>query len=203
MTPVRRSVAAIADRQERSMFRFKSRRKRTYVNARVQGRIVGRVAAYWVLYHIVLWHGLFVFRYAQVRMSSDEMLLSQPVNSIYWQFCINHVPLLMAALLIMPLFMLDFVRLTHRVVGPLVRAGDALQKLMRGERVPAVEFRKGDLLTEFENTFNDFLAYYEAQRSAKSAARANEASGRDDRMTESQAEIVESTLMESPTAVRV
>jgi len=185
------------------MLGFKSRRKRTYVNARVQGRIIGRVAAYWLMYHIVLWHGLFVFRYAQVRMSSDEELLSQSVGSIYWQFCINHVPLLMASLLIMPLFMLDFVRLTHRVVGPLVRAGDALQQLMQNKRVPSVEFRKGDLLTEFETTFNDFLAYYDQQKNAKSHARPSETAAPAHRMTESQAELVESALMESPTAVQV
>lgn len=182
---------------------FKSRRKRTYVNARVQGRIVGRVAAYWVLYHIVLWHGLFVFRYAQIRMSSDEILLSQPVGSVYWQFCINHIPLLMASLLIMPLFMLDFVRLTHRVVGPLVRAGDALQQLMQHRRVPSVEFRKGDLLTEFEHTFNDFLAFYEENKNAAATRRAAEAPAANHHMTESQAEIVESALMESPTTVAV
>jgi hypothetical protein len=185
------------------VIRFKSRRKRTYVNARVQGRIVGRVASYWVLYHIVLWHGLFVFRYAQVRMSSGDDQIIQPVGSIYWQFCIDHIPLLMASLLIMPLFMLDFIRLTHRVVGPLVRAGDALQQLMQNKRVPAVEFREGDLLTEFENTFNDFLAYYDEQKHAKSLPRTPETAAREHRMTESQAELVESALMESPTAVQV
>lgn len=184
------------------MYRFKSRRKRTFVNARVQGRVVARVASYWVLYHIVLWHGLFVFRYAQIRMSADETQLSQPVGSVYWQFCIDHIPLLMASLLIMPLFMMDFIRLTHRVVGPLVRAGDALQRLMQGERVPSVEFRKGDLLTEFETTFNDYLAYNDDQRNAASRPRTTTAAG-EQRMTESQAEIVESTLVSAHPAVSV
>jgi hypothetical protein len=170
---------------------FKSRRKRTFVNARVQGRIVGRVASYWVLYHIVLWHGLFVFRYAQVRMSSGDDQGLQTVGSIYWQFCIDHIPLLMAAFLIMPLFMLDFLRLTHRVVGPLVRAGDALQQLMRGERVSAVEFRKGDLLTEFQATFNDYLAYNDEKQYGNSPPRT---ASSDQRMSESQAQVVESAL---------
>lgn len=183
--------------------RFKSRRKRTFVNARAQGRVVLRVAAYWIMYHIVLWHGLFVFRYAQVRMSADETLLRQGVDSLYWQFCIDHVPLLMASLLIMPLFMLDFIRLTHRIVGPLLRANNSLQQLMRGEHVPQVEFRKGDLLTEFQTTFNDFLAFYEDQQSFRSRSRPAEAPARDQQMSETQAALVESTLMESPTACSV
>jgi len=176
------------------MFRFKSRRTRKFVNARVQGRVVSRVAAYWILYHIVLWHGLFVFRYAQVRMSGDESQVLQSVGSMYWQFCIDHVPLLMAALLIMPLFMLDFIRLTHRIVGPLIRTGEALHQLMRGEHVPSVEFRKGDLLTEFETTFNDFLAFYDDQRSEPERSRPAFATSCDDHMTESQAQAVGSAL---------
>ena len=178
--------------------RFKSRRKRTFVNARAQGRVVMRVASYWLLYHVVLWHGLFVFRYAQVRMSADETLLRQPVDSLYWQFCIDHLPLLMASLLIMPLFMLDFIRLTHRIVGPLLRANAALHQLMRGEHVPQVEFRKEDLLTEFQTTFNDFLAFYDDQRAAQSLPCPGDATVQVQRMSASQAEIVESTLMESP-----
>lgn len=183
--------------------RFKSRRKRTFVDARAQGRVVFRVVAYWLMYHVVLWHGLFVFRYAQVRMSTDEALLREPVNSLYWQFCIDHLPLLMASLLIMPLFMLDFIRLTHRIVGPLVRANNSLHQLMRGEHVTQVEFRKGDLLTEFQTTFNDFLAFYEDERGAPSLPRATDTAGPVQRMTTSQAELVESTLMESPTTCPV
>jgi hypothetical protein len=185
------------------VFRFKSRRKRTFVNARVQGRVVGRVASYWILYHIVLWHGLFVFRYAQIRMSGDEAQLMQPVSSVYWQFCIDHTPLLIAAFLIMPLFMLDFIRLTHRVVGPLVRAGNALQQLMQGKRVPEVEFRKGDLLTEFETTFNDFLAYYDVQRHEALPSRPATSLSKDSRMTEADAQVVQSALTGTPAPVAV
>ena len=85
-------------------------------------------------------------------------------RSIYWQFCIDYSPLLVCSLLIMPLFMLDFLRLTHRFVGPLVRIRESLLRLMDNERVAEVEFRKGDLLPELQTTFVDFLAFYDQQR---------------------------------------
>lgn len=141
-----------------------SRRKKKYVNSRVQGRILGRIASYWVLYHFVLWHGLFVYRYAQVRMTAIDGQAVGSIRSVYWQFCIDYSPLLVCSLLIMPLFMLDFVRLTHRFVGPLVRIRETLLKMMDNERVAEVEFRKGDLLPELQTTFVDFLAYYDQQR---------------------------------------
>jgi hypothetical protein len=146
-----------------------SRRKQTFVNARVQGRFLGRIAAYWVLYHIVLWHGLFVYRYAQMRLSATAGHGVDPFRSIYWQFCIDYSPLLVCSLVIMPLFMLDFARMTHRFVGPLVRVRETLLQLMENERVANVEFRKGDLLPELQVAFNDFLSFYDEQR--KAAAR--------------------------------
>lgn len=145
------------------MVRLKSRRKKTYVNRRVQGRIIGRVAAYWILYHVVLWHGLFVYRYAQHRIAVAAGDPAVPFRGLYAQFCAEYTPLLVCALLILPLFLIDFVRMTHRVVGPLVRVRNALQELMAGGRVPKVEFRKGDLISEFESEFNDFLAFYDAR----------------------------------------
>lgn len=160
-----------------AVLRINSRRKRTYVNARVQGRIIARVAAYWVLYHVVLWHGLFVYRYAQARSGAGGELAATPFRELYAQFCIDYLPLLVCAGLILPLFMIDFVRLTHRMVGPLVRVGDALQQIMEGRRVPRVEFRKGDLLTEFESEFNQFLAFYDQQRAGGDRAANAHANG--------------------------
>lgn len=145
------------------------RRKRHFVNAGVQGRILGRVAGYWVLYHIVLWHGLFVYRYAQMRMSAMEGEAIGTFRSVYWQFCIDYSPLLICSGLIMPLFMLDFVRLTHRFVGPLVRATNAMQKLADGEPVPPLDFRKGDLVNEFQTAFNELVAAQNGRRSSGSA----------------------------------
>jgi hypothetical protein len=143
-----------------------SRRKKSFVNLRIQGGLLGRMAGYWLLYHVVLWHGLFVYRYAQVRMSISDGHTVDPLRSIYWQFCVDYSPLLICSLLIMPLFMLDFLRLTHRFAGPLVRIRESLIQLMNNEPVPSVEFRKGDLLPELQTTFNDFLSFYDQQRPA-------------------------------------
>ena len=180
------------------MFRFKSRRKRTFINTRVQGRFLARVAAYWLTYHAVLWHGLFVYRYAQVRMSTTDTTPFTPVSSVYWQFCIDYSPLLICSLLIMPLFMLDFVRLTHRIVGPLARSSSALQSLMEGRRVPHIEFRKGDLLTEFQTRLNDFLAFYDEQRKTRDAGAGRRAAEVVQPMSQAQASMLEAVLTAPP-----
>ncbi len=144
------------------LFRSRPRRK-SFVNARIQGRIIGRIAAYWVLYHLVLWLGLFVYRFAQHRAAVAAGAELMSIRDLYHQFASEYYPMLFCACLILPLFMIDFVRLTHRIAGPLVRFRIALVQLMQGHRVNEVELRKGDLLTEFQQAFNEFLIFYNRQ----------------------------------------
>src|SRR5690606_31679737 len=51
------------------MFRFSPFRNRRFVSRPIQGPLMMRVGLYWVLYHVVLWHALLVYRYVQHRIS--------------------------------------------------------------------------------------------------------------------------------------
>lgn len=148
------------------MLKFWQSRKKTFVNARIQGRILGRIAAYWILYHFVLWNGLFVFRYAQYRSAITSGAESVPFRELYRQFCVDFYPLAVCAAVILPAFMIDFVSMTHRIAGPLIRFRNALRDLRAGKRIERVEMRKRDMLNEFQSEFNEFLTYYNARLDA-------------------------------------
>jgi hypothetical protein len=139
-------------------------RKKTFVNTAIQGRIITRMAVYWVLYHIVLWHGMFLYRYLQYRSDILSGGNAVPFRELYGQFVIDYYPMALCAMIILPAFMLDFVRLTHRIAGPLVRFRHALNDMMAGQTVEKVDLRKGDLLSEFQEAFNEFLDFYNGQR---------------------------------------
>jgi hypothetical protein len=178
-----------------------NRRKQEFVNARVQGRIIARVAGYWLLGLFVLLNGLFVFRYALLRVASSEELVLPPMRSLYGQFWLDYSPFVVSALLIMPVLMLEFVRLTHRVVGPLVRIQTALQELMNGDHLSQVKFRDNDLLNEFEATFNQFLAYYNQQLAAPGGSAPDRSpSSCGNKLTEAQARAVSSVVSTTPTS---
>src|SRR4029077_7571239 len=51
----------------------------------------------------------------------------------------------------------DILKLTHRFVGPLVQFQKCLAGLARGEKVADVRIRKGDMLGELQDSFNEFL----------------------------------------------
>ncbi|MFO1094600.1 MAG: hypothetical protein U0992_15040, partial [Planctomycetaceae bacterium] len=133
------------------------------------------------------------------RVATPESLVSHPVQSLYEQFWMESAPLVISALLILPVLLLEFVRMTHRVVGPLVRVQNALEALMQGEHVSDVKFRDHDLLNEFEGKFNQFLVFYERQRAAGGRpADAGTSTKRDDKLTEAQASAVSSVVAAPP-----
>lgn len=166
------------------MFAKRSARKKMFVSAAIQGRFITRMAAYWVLYHIALWHGMFVYRYLQYRSQVLSGEPPVPFSELYGQFVIDYYPMAVCAALILPVFMFDFVQFSHRIAGPLVRFRNTLHQLIDGQVVEKVQLRKGDLLTEFQDTFNDFLAFYNRTKPAAEV----------EHLTPEQAQLVESVV---------
>lgn len=147
----------------------KSQRKRIFVNCRIQGSVLLRLIGYWAVYHFVLWHSLFLFEFMRYRV---EMLNGGPLmtfSELYAAFFWKYYPMLLAAVTILPLFLYDSIRTTHRIAGPLLRFKNTLKRLRNGEHIESIQLRKGDLLIDFQNEFNEFLKFYNAQLEARSA----------------------------------
>ena len=53
--------------------------------------------------------------------------------------------------------MWDLLKFSHRVVGPLVPFQRAIERLTAGEQVAEVRLRHGDLLSNLQSTFNQYL----------------------------------------------
>jgi hypothetical protein len=125
--------------------------------------MVWRIFGYWFLYHLFLWNALLLFYFMQYRI---ELLSGGPARSfgeLCRDFTVEYLPLLLAAMAVLPLVLYDAVRTTHRVAGPLVRFRKTLEQLRNGERVEKVQLRKGDLLVDFQQEFNEFLKFYNAR----------------------------------------
>lgn len=141
------------------MFRKLLPRKRIFVSWAIQGRLATRLCGYWVLYHFVLWHAMFAYEFCAQRLQSE--ISARSFQELYQDFYDRHQPLLFCALGMMPVFLIDLFHLTHKIAGPLVRLKNALKSLTAGGRAERIRFRKGDLLMELEQTFNEFIDYYQ------------------------------------------
>ena len=127
------------------------------LTARFKGRLLFRITLYWGLYHVVLWHAVFVYRYMQQRMSGAVFSSATSFAEMYDQQLADYYPIILCAIITLPVVFVDMLKMTHRLCGPLLRYRDALRNLVAGKPVEHVTLRKDDLLTEFQDEFNQYL----------------------------------------------
>lgn len=137
-------------------------RKRIFVSGRIQGQLVFRLGTYWILYHFVLWHALFAYHFLQLRMAGNAA--GATFREVYGTFVLQYYPIILCAIGMLPIFLIDLVRLSHRIAGPLVRFSTGLRGMIAGGEVRRVRLRKGDLMTDFETVFNEYVDVYEVRR---------------------------------------
>ena len=132
-------------------------RRQKLVNKVIQGGILKHTLFYWCVYHVILWHGMFLYHYCAYQ--GHLLAGGRPMSfaELYSQFTLQNFSLLVVSLAILPLVAWDVVQITHRVAGPLVAFSNALRALTRGEQVRQVRIRKGDYLTDFQQVFNTYL----------------------------------------------
>lgn len=140
-----------------------SRRNKVFISNRVQGRLLMRAVAYWLVYHLVLWHTLFIFEYFHYRVELIGGGTPMSLSELYGQFTSKYYPIIVSALGVLPILAIDMLKYTHRIAGPLVNFANVLKRLRNGETVNHVTLRQGDLLLELQEEFNAFLKFYNEQ----------------------------------------
>jgi hypothetical protein len=140
------------------MSMFKSRRKKIYLGGMLQGSLVKRLAIGWAVYHVLLFHGLFLVSYLEGARAPADDDAQQTFLERYESFAWQDRLLIFGALVAGPVLLWDVVRCTHRVAGPLVRLESMLLRMAKGETIREIKFRKGDWLTSLERALNTYLA---------------------------------------------
>ena len=132
-------------------------RKRLFVNREIQGRLLARTALYWMLYHGVLWMAMFLYRYAEHRGAMQAGAAPRTFADLYGQFVNEHFSMWICAIAILPIVLWDLLKFSHRVVGPLIPFQRSIERLTAGEQVTEVRLRHGDLLSDLQSAFNQYL----------------------------------------------
>ena len=150
------------------MVKLPFKRSKLFVSRGIQGALSLRFGLYWVMYHICLWNGAFMYFFLRARLSqltgSDQPMLS--LSEMYALFLKEYIPITVAAGLLLPVVIYELIRQTHRIAGPLVRFSHAMNDMMAGKTIQPVKLREGDMLTDFEKLFNEFVAFHQAKTQA-------------------------------------
>jgi len=140
-----------------------SRRGKVYLGWKLHGRLVARLAVLWFTYHLVLWGALcaldFLPRLPASLGPQQAIVATQAAQiPVLESFLRQHGWMAFFEVLIFPIMICDVIRLTNRVVGPLRRLENTLNRMSAGETVTHVTFRDGDLLEGVEKSLNNYLA---------------------------------------------
>ena len=124
----------------------KSMRRQHYVDPKVQGALAVRVVIYWVTCVTTIMLMLMFWR-----------IFTGPARMWYthfgemWHF---FGPPMIASFLLLPIVVLDIIRMSNRFAGPMLRLRRSMRQLARGEHVDPIEFRNNDFWRRFAEEFN-------------------------------------------------
>ncbi|HEY2760960.1 MAG TPA: hypothetical protein VGI75_09455 [Pirellulales bacterium] len=122
-------------------------RRQLFVDPAVQGKLMFRVAAYWLLSLTIT--GLLLLDWRMV-IDPGKPFYSHFREMWYWYSPVAGI----ATLILLPITLLDCVRLSNQFVGPVFRLRRELRKLGTWEDVQSIRFREGDFWREFADEFN-------------------------------------------------
>jgi hypothetical protein len=126
------------------------KRRQLFVDPKVQGALVVRTVAYWGFCLIAVTLMLLLWRVISVPGRAFAF-------HVDWLW-FHYAPAAVASLLLLPIIVLDSMRMSNRFAGPLVRLRRAMRRLAEGETVQPINFRDDDFWSEFAEEFNRMLA---------------------------------------------
>ncbi len=134
-------------------------RTRLWVDPPFQGRLLGRVSLYLLLYAVVVFHVGFLF---QCLFVLAQGTVTKGVGELYGEYFWEQRALVIAFGLTLPVVGYDLLKFSHRLAGPLFRIRTMMADMAQGRPVTPFVARKGDLLAALIATFNGVIAAWNA-----------------------------------------
>jgi hypothetical protein len=114
----------------------RNKRRRLFIDRPVQGTLLLRAASYWAV--CLITQLLIVFLFVLLTSSSGDWNVNGA--RMWWHVQVS----LVASFAILPMILLDVLKLSHRWVGPLFRLRSSLKAISRGEPIQPIKFREND-----------------------------------------------------------
>ena len=122
------------------------RRRQLFVNRNLQGRLLFQAVVYWLycLLSISLFAACWIILVK--RPTSSAQLFGE-----LWSSC---GPALGGSVLLLPLVLLDCLRISNRFAGPMIRIHHTLQQLADGKESRPIQLRQRDYWQELAQSVN-------------------------------------------------
>ncbi len=135
---------------------MRSRRRKLLINRRVQGGLICRILFHWAVFFAI---SFCILPLWQLMLSGNPL---SPFAKEMVDMSVHSAPVFIILLALLPVFVWDTVKLTHRLAGPMYRFHKTVKSLAAGESVKPIKLRKGDFWQEFAADFNLMLERFDA-----------------------------------------
>ena len=177
-------------------------RKKVYVDPKFQGELLKKISIYWVFYHLFLWHIMLVVEYWRYDATvSADITKAVPFVVFFQQFFEQYQTIIWASLIALPIFLYDLTKLSHRVVGPIVRFTQAMKEMCAREELGDVSLRDGDYLQEYLEVFNNYVPLHNkhvAKPKGNSEATSNEGPSLEEQILQTVQDLHQKAAQASP-----
>jgi methyl-accepting chemotaxis protein len=124
-------------------------RKQTFVDPQVQGALVRRLILHWVGFFITASIVAFVLQV----MSDPLVSFSVHLEELWW----TQGPFLVVMVCLLPMFVLDTIKLSHRFAGPIYRLRQMVRSIADGNAPSRLKFRDFDFWQGLADDFNRMI----------------------------------------------
>ena len=125
-------------------------RKKTFVDPQVQGALVRRLVVHWISFICVA----AAFAFCLQLLSDPFRPVKEHAQQLWW----THGPFLVVMLFMLPIFVIDTIKLSHRFAGPIYRLRQTIRSLAQGEDYQPLKFRDFDFWQGLALDFNKMVA---------------------------------------------
>ena len=124
------------------------KRKKVLVHHKIQGALIKTLVLQWLMF----------ISFTGLAMVVMQLWMDPFQSSVEWNYHlrITILSLAIVSVCLLPVFILDLIKLSNRFVGPIVRLQSYVDQVGRGE-VGELRFRKHDFWVSLADDFNAML----------------------------------------------
>ena len=135
-------------------------RKKQFIDSNVQGALARRIIFHWLVFVLVTSVVAFV-----LQVLSDPFRgLSSHLHDLWW----SQGPFLLVMVFLLPVFVMDAIKLSHRFAGPIFSLRRAIRSVAGGAPPRKLKFRQLDFWQDLAEDYNAMLSKLGALEDEKS-----------------------------------
>jgi len=125
-------------------------RTKKFIDSKVQGALARRIILHWLVFLAVASVAALM-----LQVLSDPF---QPAGDHLENLWYTHGPFLVVMIFLLPVFVIDTVKISHRFAGPIFSLRRTMREVADGQPPRKLSFRDGDFWHELANDYNAMIA---------------------------------------------